>query len=111
MQVELQLTLIHSLVVLPVGLPGYEMYCPLPDQSPEDVHLGGCILFSAPETEMQLRSHNLGFEMNLNIGTIYGDVEFNHTERSIFTRSQWFPSSEVFLIEGYYTAYRFQLCC
>ncbi|KAH9985984.1 hypothetical protein BJV74DRAFT_946145 [Russula compacta] len=100
MQVELQLSLIHSLIVLPVGLPGYEMYCPLPDQSPEDVHLGGCILFSAPETEMQLRSHNLGLEMNLNIGTIYGDVESNHTERSIFTRSQWFPSSEVFLIEG-----------
>ncbi|KAI0288543.1 hypothetical protein BC826DRAFT_1107677 [Russula brevipes] len=100
MQVELQLSMNRSLVILPVGLPGYEMYCPLPGQSPEDVHLGGCIILSVPESEVQLRSHSLGLEMNLNIGTIFGDVEFDYTERSIFTRSQWSPNSEVFLIEG-----------
>jgi hypothetical protein len=100
MQVELQLSMNRSLIALPVGLPGYEMYCPLPDQSPEEVHLGGCIVLSVTEIEAQLRSHNLGLELNLNIGTIYGDVEFDYTERSIFTMSQWSPSSEVFLIEG-----------
>jgi hypothetical protein len=100
MQVELQMSMNRSLIVLPVGLPGYEMYCPLPDQSPEDAHLGGCIVLSVTEIEVQLRSHNLGLELNLNIGTIYGDVESDYTEGSIFTRSQWSPSSEVFLIEG-----------
>ena len=100
MQVELQLSMNRSLIILPVGLPGYEMYCPLPDQSPEDVHLGGCIILSVTEIEVQLRSHNLGLELNLNIGTIYGDIESDYTERSIFTRSQWTPRSEVFLIEG-----------
>lgn len=100
MQVELQLSASHSLIILPVGLPGYEMYCPLPDQSPEEVHLGGCVVLSVPEIEAQLRSHNLGLEMNLNIGTIYGDVKSDYTERSIFARPRWFPSSEVFLIEG-----------
>jgi hypothetical protein len=104
MQVELQLSVNRSLIVLPVGLPGYETYCPLPDQSPEDVHLGGCVVLSVPEIEAQLRSHHLGLEMNLNTGTIFGNIEYNYTERSIFTRSQWFPSSEVFLIEGTCTA-------
>jgi hypothetical protein len=111
MQVELQLSINHCLIALPVGLPGYEMYCPLPDQSPENVHLGRCIVLSVPEIEVQLRSHNLGLEMNLNIGTIYGDVESNYTERSIFTRPQCLLSSEVFLIEGCRAASAFTHCC
>jgi hypothetical protein len=111
MQVELQLSVNHSLITLPVGLPGYEEYCPLPGQLPEDVHLGGCIVLSVPETEVQLRSHNLGLEMNLNTGTIYGAVESNYTERSIFSRSRWLPSSEVMSIEGYCVVFGFKPCC
>jgi hypothetical protein len=102
MQVELQLSINHSLITLPVGLPGYEYYPP-PGQS-EDVHLGGCVALSVPEIEVQLRSHNLGFEMNLNTGTIYGAVESEYAERSIFSRPQRSPSSEVMLIEGYCSA-------
>jgi hypothetical protein len=100
MQVELQLSVNHSLITLPVGLPGYEKYYPLPGQ-PEDVHLGGCVVLSVPEIEVQLRSHNLGFEMNLNTGTIYGTVESDYTERSICSRTQLSSGSEVMLIEGY----------
>ncbi|KAH9171981.1 hypothetical protein EDB89DRAFT_2174254 [Lactarius sanguifluus] len=100
MQVEVQLGIHHSLIVLPVGLPGYETYSPIPGQSPQDVSLGGCVVLSVPEIELQLRSHNFGLELNLNTGTIYGEVESDYTERSIFTRSQWYPSSEVFVIEG-----------
>ena len=100
MQVEMQLNVHHSLIVLPVGLPGYETYSPLPGQLPQDVSLGGCVVLSVPEIELQLRSHSFGLEMNLNSGTIYGEVESDYTERSIFTRSQWYPSSEVFVIEG-----------
>ncbi len=100
MQVEVQLSVHHSLIVLPVGLPGYETYTPLTGQSPQDVSLGGCVVLSAPEIELQLRSHNFGMEMNLNSGTIYGEVESDYTERSIFTRSRWYPGSEVFVIEG-----------
>ncbi|KAF8271516.1 hypothetical protein EI94DRAFT_1770350 [Lactarius quietus] len=81
MQVEFQLNVHRSLIVLPVGLPGYETAL-------------------VPEIEVQLRSHSFGLEMNLNCGTIYGEVESDYTERSIFTRSQWYPSSEVFVIEG-----------
>jgi hypothetical protein len=66
----------------------------------EDVHLGGCIVLSVPEIDSQLRSHHFGLEMNLNIGTIFGDIESDYTERSIFTRSRWYPSSEAFLIDG-----------
>ena len=101
MQVELRLSVRHSLIILPVGLPGYETYSPLPGQLPQDVSLGGCVVLSAPEIEVQLRSHSFGLEMNLNSGTIYGEVECDYTERSIFTRSQWYPSSEVFVIEGW----------
>ena len=100
MQVEVQLSVHRSLIILPVGHPGYETYSPLPGQSPQDVSLGGCVVLSAPELEVQLRSHSLGLEMNLNSGTIYGEVESDYTERSIFTRSQWYPTSEVFVIEG-----------
>ncbi|KAI9437708.1 hypothetical protein H4582DRAFT_1957102, partial [Lactarius indigo] len=100
MQVEVQLGVHHSLIVLPVGLPGYETYSPIPGQSPQDVSLGGCVVLSVPEIELQLRSHNFGLELNLNTSTIYGEVESDYTERSIFTRSQWYPSSEVFVIEG-----------
>jgi hypothetical protein len=103
MQVELQQTINQSLITLPVGLPGYEVYNPLPGQ-PEDVHLGRCVVLSVPEIEVQLRSHNLGLEMNLNIGTIYGAVESDYTERSIFSRPQRSLSSEVILIEGYCSA-------
>jgi len=111
MQVELQMSINHTLIALPVGLPGYETYCPLPDQSPEDVHLGRCIVLSVPEIEVQLRSHNLGLELNLNIGTIYGDVESKYTERSIFTRPRCLPSSEIFLIEGCCGASAITPCC
>ncbi|KAH9055046.1 hypothetical protein EDB87DRAFT_1580073 [Lactarius vividus] len=100
MQVEVQLSVHHSLIVLPVGLPGYETYSPIPGQSPQDVSLGGCVVLSAPEIELQLRSHNFGLELNLNTSTIYGEVESDYTERSIFTKSQWYPSSEVFVIEA-----------
>ncbi|KAH9083360.1 hypothetical protein EDB83DRAFT_2538792 [Lactarius deliciosus] len=100
MQVEVQLGIHHSLIVLPVGLPGYETYSPIPGQSPQDVSLGGCVVLSVPEIELELRSHNFGLELNLNTGTIYGEVESDYTERSLFTRSQWYPSSEVFVIEG-----------
>ncbi|KAF8268595.1 hypothetical protein EI94DRAFT_1700168 [Lactarius quietus] len=37
--------------------------------------------------------------MNLNCGTIYSEVESDYTKWSIFTRSQWYPSSEVFVLE------------
>jgi hypothetical protein len=100
MQVELQLSVNHSLTTLPVGLPGYEEYYLLPGH-PEDAHLGGCVILSVPEIDVQLRSHNLGLEMSLNIGTIYGAVESDYTEGSIFSRPQRFPSSEAMLIEGY----------
>lgn len=103
MQVELQLSVNHSHITLPIGLPGYGEYYLLPGQ-PEDVHVGGCVILSVPEIEVQLRSHNLGFEMNLNVGTIYGAVESDYTERSIFSRPQRSPSSEPMLIEGYPSA-------
>jgi hypothetical protein len=54
---------------------------------------------------VQLRSHNLGLEMVINTGTIYGTVESDYTERSIFSRPQRSPSSEVMLIEGYRSMY------
>lgn len=103
MQVELQLSVNHSHITLPVGLPGYEEYYPLPGQA-EDVHLGGCVVLSVPEIEVQLRSHNLGLELNINTGTIYGAVESDYTERSIFSKSQRSPCSEVMMIEGYRSA-------
>lgn len=103
MQVELQLSVNHSLITLPVGLPGYEEYYPLPGQ-PEDVHVGGCVVLSVPEIEVELRSHNLGLEMNVNTGTIYCAFESDYTERSIFSRPQRSSSSEVMLIEGYRSA-------
>lgn len=106
MQVEVQLSVHRSLIVLPVGHPGYETYSPLPGQSPQDVSLGGCVVLSAPEMEVQLRSHSLGLEMNLNSSTIYGEVESDYTERSIFTRSWWYPTSEVFVIEGWQALFR-----
>jgi hypothetical protein len=109
MQVEVQLSVHHSLIVLPVGHPGYETYAPLPGQSPQDVSLGGCVVLSAPEIELQLRSHSFGLELNLNSGTIYGEVESDYTERSIFTRSRWYPTSEVFVIEGWQTCFVGQL--
>lgn len=105
MQVELQLSINQTLITLPVGLPGYEKCCPLSGQ-PEDVHLGGCVVLSVPEIEVQLRSHNLGLEMNLNTGTIYGTVESDYTDQSIFSRPQQTPTSEVMSIEGYRPA-----CC
>ena len=111
MQVELQLSVNRFFITLPVGLPGYEEYCPLPGQLPEDVHLGGCIVLSLSEAEVQLRSHNLGLEMNINTSTIYGSVESNYTERSMFSKPQRFPSSEVMLIEGYCAACGSKLCC
>jgi hypothetical protein len=107
MQVELQLSVNHFYITLPVGLPGYGECYPLPGQ-PEDVHVGGCVVLSVPELEVQLRSHNLGLEMNLNTGIIYGAVESNYTERSIFSRTQRTPSSELMLIEGYRSAHGFK---
>jgi hypothetical protein len=67
--------------------------------------VGGCVVLSVPEIEVQLRSHNLGLEMNLNTGTIYCAVESDYTERLIFSGPQRSSSSEVMLIEGYRSAY------
>ncbi|KAI0267154.1 hypothetical protein BC834DRAFT_969170 [Gloeopeniophorella convolvens] len=100
MQVELQVEVNRALIVLPVGLPGYEFYSPLPGQAPEDASLGGCVVLAAPEIALQLRSHTYGLELNFNVGPVYGDVESDYSERSIFARNKWFPDSEVFMIDG-----------
>ncbi|KAI0058067.1 hypothetical protein BV25DRAFT_1994498 [Artomyces pyxidatus] len=99
LQVELQLTINRGLIILPAGLPGYETYLPLPGQPPEDVDLGGCAVLALPELDVQLRTHDYGMEMSLNVGTLYGSAMTKSTERSLFEHPEWIPSGEVLLLE------------
>ncbi|KAA1471307.1 hypothetical protein DENSPDRAFT_799140 [Dentipellis sp. KUC8613] len=100
LQVELQLSLDRSLVYLPTGIPGYEAYNPLPNQADEDVDLGTCAVLTVPNLQLNLRTHDYFMEMNLNISTLFGDIQRHCSERSMFDCPTWLPERELFVIDG-----------
>ncbi|TFY67887.1 hypothetical protein EVG20_g3774 [Dentipellis fragilis] len=100
LQVELQVSLDRSLVFLPTGIPGYETHNPSPNQPTEDVDLGTCAVLTIPNLQLNLRSHDYFMEMNLNIGTLFGDIRRHCSERSMFESPSWVPDRELVVIDG-----------
>ncbi|KAI0314094.1 hypothetical protein OF83DRAFT_1165342 [Amylostereum chailletii] len=86
MNIDLQLTLEKAIFILPAGLRGYETYNPLPDQAPEDVRLGGCVILTVPELQVQLGTHDSALDMSLNIGTMYGSI-LSDSNRDVYAHN------------------------
>ncbi|KAI0051792.1 hypothetical protein FA95DRAFT_1675579 [Auriscalpium vulgare] len=99
LQVELQLAITQSSIILPCGLPGYETFIPLANQHVLDVDLGSCITLAVPELELQLRSHDYAMEMSLNVGALYCSIDTSSTERRLFQRPKWRPEKEAFVVD------------
>lgn len=57
MQVELGINVLDGLIVLPVGLPGYEIGLDMPAAPPNSI--GRCVVITMPELNLQLRLHDL----------------------------------------------------
>ncbi|KAJ3826303.1 hypothetical protein F5880DRAFT_1610366 [Lentinula raphanica] len=81
MQVELGIVLLDGLMILPVGLPGYENGVDLLDAPKGSI--GRCLVMSIPELDLHLRLHDLYMEMTLNVGTIGSNIEEHFPENLI----------------------------
>ncbi|KAJ3735770.1 hypothetical protein DFJ43DRAFT_832425 [Lentinula guzmanii] len=82
MQVELGIILLDGLVVLPAGLPGYEIGSDMPGAPQSSI--GRCVVITIPELDLQLRLHDLYMEMTLNVGTISSNIEEHFPETLVY---------------------------
>ncbi|KIK67374.1 hypothetical protein GYMLUDRAFT_156567 [Collybiopsis luxurians FD-317 M1] len=98
MQVELGVILSDGLMVLPAGLPGYEIGIDLPDGPRQSI--GHCLVLTVPELNLQFRLHDLYMEMTLNIGTIRGCSEEHFPESLICPDFKSRKSRDVLVIDG-----------
>ncbi|THU95661.1 hypothetical protein K435DRAFT_829044 [Dendrothele bispora CBS 962.96] len=83
MQVEMSVVVKNGLVVLPIGLPGYETSV---RSDSHDPGIGRCILLSLPELQLHFRMHDFYMEMSLNTHTIFGSVEDNYPETAVHSK-------------------------
>jgi len=68
LQVELMLCIQHSTLILPAGLPGYEVSSNIKGMN---VGIGACVVATIPEIQLQLRLHDyyMGKLLSLEIQT------------------------------------------
>jgi len=93
MEVELGFNLDRGMIVLPAGLPGYEVH---QVNSTKAGHLGSCLLLSLPALQVQLRTNDYYMDMSLNVDTVYGRFEDHYLDDSSYSRVS---SKETILID------------
>ncbi|KAF7969728.1 hypothetical protein HWV62_26142, partial [Athelia sp. TMB] len=99
LQVEILLSVINMQLLLPAGLPGYEITDPGLESVPSDKGFGACVIVALPELQLQFRLHDYYMEMSLNIDTITACAETNCRE-SDFLGRKYELSKEALVIEG-----------
>jgi hypothetical protein len=120
LQVEIQVEVTHGLVVLPVGLPGYEPINTTRATSAE-LALGACLVLSIPRLGTQLRTHEefMGervntvhkscmclshTEMCLDSNVINGCIEAEMPEKVLFGSPMYTSLRESLLFDGWSAA-------
>ncbi|KAJ4483345.1 hypothetical protein J3R30DRAFT_3834330, partial [Lentinula aciculospora] len=98
MQVELGIIVSDGLVVLPVGLPGYEIGLDV-SGAPQN-SIGRSVIIAIPELDLQLRLHDLYMEMTLNIGTISSSVEEHFPETLVYPEYKTKKKRSVLVVDG-----------
>lgn len=102
-------------LLLPAGLPGYEIADPSQQAIPGDIGVGACVVVTLPELQLQFRLHdyymgkffvnirylllNVTSEMSLNVDTIVVCPEADCPEADFLSRSYESPK-ESLVIEG-----------
>ncbi|KAH7874742.1 uncharacterized protein C8R40DRAFT_1171340 [Lentinula edodes] len=98
MQVELGINVLDGFIVLPVGLPGYEIGLDMPAAPPNSI--GRCVVITMPELNLQLRLHDLYMEMTLNIGTISSSIEEQFPETLTYPEIKAKKAHAVLIVDG-----------
>lgn len=75
MEVEVGVDVTRGMLVLPAGLPGYEVYSAEGTTSNQAEDLGSSLLLTIPGLQLQLRTNDYYMEMTLNIDNIFGRFE------------------------------------
>ncbi|KAI0958666.1 hypothetical protein AcV7_004416 [Taiwanofungus camphoratus] len=87
LEVELAVNVDRGSLVLPAGLPGYEVYNPNKTQSSPNGDLGRCVVLRFPNLQVQLRTNGHYMEMSLNVDTLSGGVLENCSNETLYTHS------------------------
>ncbi|GJE95456.1 hypothetical protein PsYK624_116400 [Phanerochaete sordida] len=96
MQIELDVSVPNGLVIMPVGLRGYES-----DQHEgEDPDMGTCVVMSLPELQIHLRSHEYFMELALNVDTITGSIHKSCLEDLRHARELQRNAKETIVLDG-----------
>ncbi|KAI3619034.1 fermentation associated protein [Moniliophthora roreri] len=96
MQVEMFIQLQNGMIVLPAGLPGYEISHTSSESSTQCTTIGNCVILSFPGFQVQLRAHDHYMEMTLNIDTITGSIEPDYPEKVAFLPRR----KNIFMLDG-----------
>ncbi|KAF8210348.1 hypothetical protein K438DRAFT_1959629 [Mycena galopus ATCC 62051] len=94
LQVDLDVDVQNSLMVIPTGLAGYEG--PVRDHN---AGIGSCVLLDIPELQVHFRLHDFFMELSLNIGTVTGCIKADFPERMTYAKLKRRPK-EIVIIDG-----------
>ncbi|KAJ7579122.1 hypothetical protein C8J56DRAFT_337033 [Mycena floridula] len=94
MQVQMSVDVQNGIIVMPVGLPGYEHSCTRPE-----LGIGPGLVLALPELQLQFRMHDYYMEMTLNVDTISGWIEPNCPEKVGLISQRNMPK-EILIIDG-----------
>ncbi|KAF9268932.1 hypothetical protein L218DRAFT_892586 [Marasmius fiardii PR-910] len=75
LHVDLRVQVQNGTTLLPAGLPGHELSRHAPDAPESFSKLGPSIAMNFPELQVQLRVHDHGMEMSLNVDSISSRIE------------------------------------
>ncbi|KAL6305048.1 hypothetical protein BKA93DRAFT_731948 [Sparassis latifolia] len=99
LEVQVTVSVDRGLIVLPTGLPGYEMYTSERAFTPDPDDIGSCVVLSVPMLQLQLRTNDYYMEMSLNVDTVSGHIEDSCIEERLSFSSNPSNSNEAFVID------------
>ncbi|OCH88869.1 hypothetical protein OBBRIDRAFT_779350 [Obba rivulosa] len=100
LQVELDVNMESGIVILPAGLPGFEVYTAdqVHDSQKED--LGTSLFFRFPVLQAQLRVHDSYMEMSLNVDPVCGWIEAHCYQDSLMSHMNREIPKELIVLDG-----------
>ncbi|EMD37359.1 hypothetical protein CERSUDRAFT_114033 [Gelatoporia subvermispora B] len=100
LQVELDANVEPGVIIMPAGLPGFEVYTAdhTPDHTRED--LGTALFLRIPVLQVQLRVNDYYMEMSLNADPICGWIESHCYQDNLVSYVKKDITKELFMIDG-----------
>ncbi|CAL1706934.1 unnamed protein product [Somion occarium] len=98
--VQLGFDLDYGVMVVPAGLPGYEVYNLNEAYNLDNIDIGASLVLVLPTLQLQLRTHQYYMEMSLDIDTIFGHVQEHLSERLVLHPTARISGNEDLVLDG-----------